>query len=259
MTSTRAARHCPVGSSFEVRRGPAPGGETSIARLAPACKSPRMPDFSLEMTGAPLFPQKIFLRNAPSRFWDGPRRLIPLPVFGSSLNNIFIFFCAASAIAVLFLAYPSRVTWNARPALNRFASRLAQPLDLDLSVRCCDRCLALVVLTAKSLNISFIEEGAPIGYLHDVVHLGAWCRAATPLAGGVRLEGPGTQGGPGGPVGGVGLEPPGMCRGGPVRVGGAPRRPRGGQARAPREGASRGRHGRRHGSSVPDPARDPQA
>jgi hypothetical protein len=162
------------------------------------------------MTGAPHFPRKIFLRNAPPGFGIGPRRLVSLPVFGSSLNNIFIFFALRRRSLFCFLAYPSRVTWNARPALNRFASRLAQPLGLDLSVRCCDRCLALVVLTAKSLNISFIEEGAPIGYLHDVVHLGAWCRAATPLAGGVGLEGPGTQGGPGGPVGGVGLEPPGV-------------------------------------------------
>jgi hypothetical protein len=108
-----------------------------------------------------------------------------------------------------------------------------------------------VVLTAKRLNISLVEEGAPVGDLHDVVHLGARGGAAPPLAGGVGLEGPGAEGGPGGPVGGVGLEPPGVCRGGPVGVGGAPRCAGGGQARAPRLGASRGRHGRRHGSSVP--------
>ena len=107
---------------------------------------------------------------------------------------------------------------------------------------------------AESLNVSLVEEGAPVGDLHDVVHLGARGGAARPLAGGVGLEGPGTQGGPGGSVGGVGLEPPGVRRGGPVRVGGAPRRPRGGQARAPWLGASRGRHGRRHGSSVHAPA-----
>ena len=160
-----------------------------------------------------------------------------------------------SACAVLFfLAYPSRVTWNARLALSCFASGLAKPSALCLSVRRRDCGLAFVVLVAKSLNISFIEEGAPIGDLHDVVHLGARGGAALPLAGGVRLEGPGTQGGPGGPVGGVGLEPPGMRRGGPVGVGGAPRCAGGGQARAPRLGASRGRHGRRHGSSVRAPA-----
>ena len=80
-----------------------------------------------------------------------------------------------------------------------------------------------MMLVAKSLNISFVEERTAVGYLHDVVHLSAWCGAACPLAGGVGLEGPGTQGGPGGPVGGVDLEPPGVRRGGPVCVGGAPR------------------------------------
>jgi hypothetical protein len=51
-----------------------------------------MPDFSLEMTGAPHFLRKIFLRNAPPGFGVGPRRPASLPVFGSSLSNIFIFF-----------------------------------------------------------------------------------------------------------------------------------------------------------------------
>lgn len=209
-----------------------------------------MPDFCLEMTGAPHFWRKNFLRNAPSRFWDwssAPARAFNLD---SSSNQFDRFSVLDTCIAFWFLVDPSRVTRNARLALNCFASRLTRPSALVLSVRRCDCCLALVVLVAKRLNISLIKEGAPIGYLHDVVHVGAWGRASGPLAGGVRLEGLGTQGGPGGPVGGVGQEPPGVCRGGPVRVGGAPRCAGGGQARAPRVGASRGRHGRRHGPSV---------
>ena len=182
-----------------------------------------MPDFCLEMTGAPHFLQKIFLRNAPSRFALRPRPLFELSILSHHQISLIIFQFSTRVLLFGFLTDPSCVTRNARLALNCFASHLTKPSALQLSVRCCDRCLAFVVLVAKRLNISFVEEGAPVGYLHDVVHLSAWCRAATPLAGGVRLEGPGTQGGPGGPVGGVGLEPPGVCRGGPVCVGGAPR------------------------------------
>lgn len=215
-----------------------------------------MPDFCLEMTGAPHFREKIFLRNAPPGFGIGPRLLLELSILSHHRISLIVFSVLGACVQLRFLIDPSRIAWNARLALARFASRLARSRALTLSVCRSDCCLAFVVLATKRLNISLIEEGAPIGYLHDVVHLGARCRAANPLAGGVRLEGPGTQGGPGGPVGGVGLEPPGVCRGGPGHVGGAPRCAGGGQARAPRVGASRGRHGRRHGPSVHAPARE---
>ena len=210
-----------------------------------------MPSFWLGMTGAPPWRRVLFLRNAPPPFSIPRSASSPFRFLDSPLNQFLILFELVCASIVEALLDPSRVAWNARLALNGFALRLAEPSAIRFSIRSCDCCLALVVLTAKRLNISLVEEGAPIGDLHDVVHLGARGGAALPLAGGVRLEGPGAEGGPGGPVGGVGLEPPGVCRGGPVGVGGAPRCAGGGQARAPRLGASRGRHGRRHGSSVP--------
>jgi|GEM_PF-4782952 len=213
-----------------------------------------MPDFCLEMTGAPHFREKNFLRNAPPGFGIGPRLLLELSIMSNHRISLIVFQFSARVCRFAFLIDPSRIAWNARLALARSASRLAGSRALTLSVCRSDCCLAFVVLATERLNISLIEEGAPVGYLHDVVHLGARCRAANPLAGGVRLEGPGTQGGPGGPVGGVGLEPPGVCRGGPGHVGGAPRCAGGGQARAPRVGASRGRHGRRHGPSIHTPA-----
>ena len=209
-----------------------------------------MPDFCLGMTGAPPWRRVLFLRNAPPPFSIPRSASSPFRFLDSTLNQFCIFELVCASIVEALLD-PSRVAWNARLALNGFALRLAEPSAIRFSIRSCDCCLALVVLTAKRLNISFVEEGAPVGDLHDVVHLGARGGAALPLAGGVGLEGPGAEGGPGGPVGGVGLEPPGVCRGGPVGVGGAPRCAGGGQARAPRLGASRGRHGRRHGSSVP--------
>lgn len=210
--------------------------------------------FLLQNDGRAAFLAKKFFAERPSRFWDwssAPARAFNLD---SSSNQFDRFSVLDTCIAFWFLVDPSRVTRNAWLALNCFASRLTRPSALELSVRRCDCRLALVVLVAKRLNISLIKEGAPIGYLHDVVHIGAWGGAARPLAGGVCLEGPGTQGGPGGSVRGVGLEPPGMCRWGPGRVGGAPRCAGGGQPDAPRVGASRGRHGRRHGSSVRDGA-----
>ncbi len=193
----------------------------------------------------------LFFMERPSGFSIPRLASSPFRFLDSPLNQFLILFELVCASIVEALCDPCRVAWNARLALNGFALRLAEPSAIRFSIRSCDCRLALVVLVAKRLNISFVEEGAPVGDLHDVVHLGARGGAALPLAGGVRLEGPGAEGGPGGPVGGVGLEPPGVCRGGPVGVGGAPRCAGGGQARAPRLGASRGRHGRRHGSSVP--------
>ena len=210
-----------------------------------------MPSFWLEMTGAPPWGVIFSLWNAPPPFSIPRSASSPFRFLDSPLNQFLILFELVCASIVEALLGPCCVARNARLAPNGFAFRLAEPSAIRFSIRSCDCCLALVVLTAKRLNISFVEEGAPVGDLHDVVHLGARGGAALPLAGGVGLEGPGAEGGPGGSVGGVGLEPPGVCRGGPVGVGGAPRCAGGGQARAPRLGASRGRHGRRHGSSVP--------
>lgn len=212
-----------------------------------------MPSFWLGMTGAPPWRRVLFLRNAPPPFSIPRSASSPFRFLDSTLNQFCIFELVCASIVEALLD-PSRVAWNARLALNRFAFGLSASRAIRFSIRSCDCGLAFVVLAAKSLNISLVEECAPVGDLHDVVHLGARGGAALPLAGGVGLEGPGAEGGPGGPVGGVGLEPPGVCRGGPVGVGGAPRCAGGGQARAPRLGASRGRHGRRHGSSVPSGA-----
>ena len=195
----------------------------------------------------------VFAERPSALFRLGPAPS-PFRFLDSPLNRFLILFELMCASIVEALLDPCRVAWDSRLALNRFAFRLSAPSAIRFSIRSCDCRLALVVLVAKRLDISFVEEGAPVGDLHDVVHLGARGGAALPLAGGVRLEGPGAEGGPGGPVGGAGLEPPGVCRGGPVGVGGAPRCAGGGQARAPRLGASRGRHGRRHGSSVRTPA-----
>ena len=133
-----------------------------------------MPDFCLEMTGAPHFSRKFFLRNAPPGFGIGPRLLLELSILSHHQISLIVFQFSMRVLLFWFLVDPSRVTRNARLALNCFASRLARPSALELSVRRCDCGLALVVLVAKRLNISIIKEGAPIGYLHDVVHLGAW-------------------------------------------------------------------------------------